>query len=105
MLSTQEEAMNRRELTNLMLTLSIVMVTCFTTGRLMAAEYLGSGQFPTNQIYRCHIGAYAAQNQNASAKWSSTTDLSATRKVLWLLPSVHELVEYRIIFVVALNSR
>lgn len=30
----------------------------------------------TNQMYRCHLGSYATENQNASAKWSATTDLN-----------------------------
>ncbi|GAB4580038.1 MAG: hypothetical protein Fur0022_27770 [Anaerolineales bacterium] len=53
----------------------LVMISGFITGVAFAANYLGSGHFETNQMYRCHLGTYTTQNQNASATWSSSTDL------------------------------
>ncbi len=52
----------------------VVAISFFATGTALA-NYLGSGYFGTNQMYRCHTGSYATENQNASAKWSATTDL------------------------------
>jgi len=49
----------------------------FFAGAVYAANYLGSGYFPTSNLYRCHIGNYyASQAQYASGTWSATTDLS-----------------------------
>jgi hypothetical protein len=55
----------------------------FFAGTALAADYLGSGQFSSRNINRCFFGttsdsggSYTVPNQNASAKWSATTDLN-----------------------------
>ncbi len=59
-----------------------VMITCLTNLSLQntfAATvdgYLGSGQFPTSNIYRCHAGGNATEAQNAAARWSVDTDIN-----------------------------
>ncbi len=39
-------------------------------------SYYGDGYFPTNNLNRCHVGGHSTQAQNASATWSSSTDLN-----------------------------
>jgi len=61
--------------------LTVVLVTVamcsFFVGVVFAADYLGTGYFPTSNLNRCHVGSYyPTQAQYASGTWSSTTDLS-----------------------------
>lgn len=60
--------------TKWVIVLIMVATSLFSTGTVFAT-YIGAGHFATNQMYRCHVGSYATENQNASAKWSATTDL------------------------------
>lgn len=39
--------------------------------------YMGSGKFPTSNLYRCHAGGNASEAQNAAAKWSYDTDINS----------------------------
>lgn len=58
-----------------MFVLSGFMVALFFSAGVALASYNGPGFFNTNQMYRCHYGAYSVPNQNAAAMWSVTTDL------------------------------
>jgi len=55
--------------------LGVVIASSFFAGVALAADYLGTGYFQTNQMYWCHFGSYPTENQNAAAFWSYTTDL------------------------------
>lgn len=65
----------KRHIIKFIFPFAVLIVSGFMVGVALAADYLGAGHFPTNQITRCHSGVYATENQNASAKWSYTTDL------------------------------
>ncbi len=67
--------MNRRLSSRTQLILGLVLATGWAAGPASAANYLGSGQFSSNQINWCHAGDYATECQNAAAKWSAVTDL------------------------------
>lgn len=65
-----------------------VVLCSFLVGVASAANYLGGGKFPTNNLNRCHIGSYyATQAQYASGSWSASTDLNmyyaCTNVQLW----------------------
>jgi predicted Zn-dependent protease len=54
-----------------------VFLGSFFAGAAYAADYLGAGYFPTNNLNRCHIGSYySSQAQYASGTWSAATDLN-----------------------------
>jgi len=52
-----------------------VLLLALSTGAAFAADYLGTGYFSTNQMYRCHLGTYTTENSAAYSKWATTTDL------------------------------
>lgn len=55
----------------------VIILSAFFAGVAYAADYLGSGKFPTNNLNRCHIGSYySSQAQYASGTWSAATDLN-----------------------------
>jgi predicted Zn-dependent protease len=61
----------------LYIVIAIVSISSsFLFGTAYAANYLGSGYFPTSTLYRCHLGDYSTQAQYASGTWSATTDLN-----------------------------
>ncbi len=56
--------------------LLVVILSVAFVGVVYAADYLGSGSFPTNGLNRCHIGSYYSSHaQYASGTWSADTDL------------------------------
>jgi hypothetical protein len=60
------------------LLLSFAMIaSVFVGARLaFAGDYLGTGKFSTGNLSRCHSGAWYTPSQNASANWSSATNLN-----------------------------
>jgi hypothetical protein len=65
------------------LAIGLTISVGFFAGTALAWDYNGSGQFPTRNLNRCFFGttsdgggSYTVPNQNASAKWSATTDLN-----------------------------
>lgn len=54
-----------------------LFLSSFFAGVAYAANYLGDGSFPTNNLNRCHIGNYySSQSRYASGTWSAATDLN-----------------------------
>ncbi len=56
----------------------LLMALSFAIARVVyAANYLGSGYFPTSNLYHCHIGSYYYSHaQYAFGTWSAATDLN-----------------------------
>jgi len=54
-----------------------ILASGLFVGVAYAANYMGSGYFPTNNLNRCHIGSYySSEAQYASGTWSAATDVS-----------------------------
>lgn len=60
----------------IMLVLVIGLFHHTITAQAVINGYLGNGYFPTSNLKRCHVGGHSTQAQNASASWSSSTDLN-----------------------------
>ena len=63
------------------LTILVVLSLLISYSNVSAAinGYFGAGFFPTNNLRWCHVGvSYAAESQNAIARWSVDTDVNMT---------------------------
>lgn len=65
-----------RVFTALLLSMAGILLSQTITAEAVTNSYYGSGYFPTNNLNRCHTGGHSTQAQNASAAWSSSTDLN-----------------------------
>lgn len=61
-----------------LLSITFVAMSKATVVMAVTNGYYGSGYFPTSTLVRCHVGGHATQAQNASAAWSSGTDINMT---------------------------
>jgi predicted Zn-dependent protease len=58
------------------LAIAILLFSRVSPAHAVINAWYGTGIFPTNNLNRCHSGNYATEAQNASAAWSSATDLN-----------------------------
>lgn len=61
-----------------LLSMTFVAMSKATVVMAVTNSYFGSGYFSTSTLVRCHVGGHATQAQNASAAWSSGTDINMT---------------------------
>jgi hypothetical protein len=65
-----------RGLVSVLLAVSATLIGHAAVADALVNSYFGTGYFPTNNLNRCHSGGYSTESQNASARWSSDTDLN-----------------------------